>query len=77
MKIRHYEPYAPLRARAYPAIGDQLDAIMKFAAHLQASGQALPDEVTSWVAQCHNVKQRYPKPADAAAAPQGLPESQA
>ena len=47
MKIRHYEPYAPLRARAYPAIGDQLDAIMKFAAHLQASGQALPDEVTS------------------------------
>ena len=65
MKIRHYEPYAPLRARAYPAIGDQLAAIMKFAAHLQASGQALPDEVTSWVAQCRSVKQRYPKPTDA------------
>ncbi|CAB3898441.1 hypothetical protein A7P25_08435 [Achromobacter xylosoxidans] len=62
MKIRHYEPYAPLRARAYPAIGDQLDAIMKFAAHLQASGQALPAEVTQWVAQCQGVKQRYPKP---------------
>lgn len=63
MKIRHYEPYAPLRARAYPAIGDQLDAIMKFALHLQSSGQTLPDEVAQWVAQCNHIKQRFPKPA--------------
>lgn len=67
MKIRHYEPYAPLRARAYPAIGDQLDAIMKFAAHLQASGQSLPADVAQWVAQCQDVKLRYPKPATGAA----------
>lgn len=52
-------------ARAYPAVGDQLDAIMKFAAHLQSSGQALPEPVAQWVAQCQGVKQRYPKPASA------------
>lgn len=69
MKIRHYEPYAPLRARAYPAIGDQLDAIMKFAQHLQTSGQVLPDEVAQWVAQCNHVKQRFPKTSGSGAEP--------
>ncbi len=69
MKIRHYEPYAPLRARAYPAIGDQLDAIMKFAQHLQSSGQVLPDEVAQWVAQCNHVKQRFPKTVGSGAEP--------
>ena len=44
MKIRHSEPYAPLRARL-PAIGDQLDAIMKFASFLHESGQELPGPV--------------------------------
>ncbi|MBR8653984.1 hypothetical protein KDH83_11785 [Achromobacter sp. Marseille-Q0513] len=62
MKIQHSEPYTPLRARAYPAIGDQLDAIMKFASFLHESGQELPGPVLDWVVQCQGVKQRYPKP---------------
>ncbi len=66
MKIRHSEPYAPLRARAYPAIGDQLDAIMKFACHLRDAGQPLPASVQQWVDDCQRVKQRYPKPVQAA-----------
>ena len=47
MKIRHSEPYAPARP-AYPAIGDQLDAIMKFASFLHESGQELPGPVLDW-----------------------------
>jgi hypothetical protein len=69
LKIRHSEPYAPLRARAYPAIGDQLDAIMKFACHLRDAGQPLPASVQQWVDDCQRVKQRYPKPVQAAGSP--------
>lgn len=62
MKIRHREPFGPLRARAYPPIGDQLDAILKLAQHLQSTGQALPDAVANWIEECNSVKRRYPKP---------------
>lgn len=61
MKIVHKEPHGPLRQREYPHIGDQLDAIMKFAAHLNKEGIPLPDETQAWIAQCEAVKQKYPK----------------
>lgn len=49
------------RKAAYPDIGDQLDAIMKLAQHLQGSGVTLPSEVQQWVSACQAVKDRYPK----------------
>ena len=61
MKIQHSEPYGPLRAKAYPPITDQLDAIMKFAVAVQQWGVVLPVEVTTWIAKCQAVKAKYPK----------------
>jgi len=63
MKIRHTEPYAPLRRQAYPSVGEQLDAVLKMAQALQQQGITLPDETQAWIAQCQAVKQRYAKQA--------------
>jgi len=62
LKIQHSEPYAPLRAAAYPALGDQLDAVLKLAQALHQKGIELPDETRAWIEKCEEVKQRYPKP---------------
>lgn len=62
MKIKHSEPYAPLRAAAYPPIGDQLDAVMKLAKALHDQGINLPLDVLSWIEQCEQVKTRFRKP---------------
>ena len=62
MKIKHSEPYASLRAQTYPAIGEQLDAIMKMAEALQSQGISLPQETQEWVSNCLAVKERYKKP---------------
>lgn len=61
LKIQHHEPYGPLRRAAYPAIQDQLDAIMKMAQALHDQGISLPPETMQWVDQCQRVKARYPK----------------
>lgn len=61
MKIRHSESYVPLRSAAYPQIGEQLDAIYKLAASLQAQGIELPEETLQWIDKCREVKARYPK----------------
>ncbi|VEI25184.1 Uncharacterised protein [Bordetella bronchiseptica] len=61
-KISYRASPAERRARAYPPIGDQLDAVMKLAAALQAAGMQLPDDVTRWVEQCQAIKRKYPKP---------------
>lgn len=61
MIIRHSEPYAPLRAAAYPPIGEQLDAIMKMAHALHEQGISLPPETCEWVGRCMAVKETYPK----------------
>jgi len=63
MKIRHSEHYAPLRRREYPAVGEQLDAILKLAQALQKQGIDLPEETCVWIAQCQAVKDRYTKKA--------------
>lgn len=62
MKLKHSEPYAPLRAAAYPQPGDQLDALLKFVLAMQAQGVELPPETQAWVDQCQEVKQTYRKP---------------
>ena len=42
---------------------------MKFACHLRDAGQPLPASVQQWVDDCQRVKQRYPKPVQAAGSP--------
>lgn len=61
MKIRHSEDPAALRKRAYPPVGDQLDAVMKLAKALSEQGITLPAEVTAWVDQCQAVKEKFKK----------------
>ena len=60
MKIRHSEPYKPLRAAAYPKITDQLDAVFKLAEHLRSQGMTMPADVDDWIDQCRAVKDKYP-----------------
>lgn len=62
MKIHHAPDPGPMRAQAYPPIGDQLDAVMKLAESLAQSGFALPTEVVGWIEKCQEVKAKYPKP---------------
>lgn len=61
MKIKHVEPYEPLRAKEYPPINDQLDAIFKIAKELKNQGIYLPEEALNWIDQCQSVKDKYPK----------------
>lgn len=61
MRILHKSDYVRERAAEYPPIGDQLDAVMKLAAHLRAKGVELPAEVDAWVGACQEVKRRNPK----------------
>ena len=62
MIINHSEPYAPLRAKAYPDIRDQLDAVFKLANALRDQGIDLPPETLDWIDRCQRVKDTYPKP---------------
>ena len=48
------------RKSEYPPIGDQLDAIMKWAFNEKEIG--LPDELVSLAAKCMSVKAKHPKP---------------
>ena len=64
MTINHKEPYGPLRAKAYPKVTDQLDAVFKLAVALRAQGIILPPETADWIDQCQHVKDTYPKAAD-------------
>lgn len=52
--------YREARAAEYPPIGDQLDAIMKWAFSETEIG--MPDELRSLAAKCMSVKAKYPKP---------------
>lgn len=61
MKIRHEVDYRKLRKQAYPAVGDQLDAVMKLAAALKEQGIPLPEETERWISRCQEVKTKYQK----------------
>lgn len=53
------------RRQQYPPIGDQLDAMVRLAAHLLEQGVRLPADVRDWVDKCLAVKRRNPvKPED-------------
>lgn len=53
------QTYKDVRAAMYPDIGDQLDAIMKWAATETEIG--IPTELKSIAMQCMNVKSQVPK----------------
>lgn len=60
MKIKHQVPAQQARAKAYPPVGEQLDAIYKMAVALRDAGISLPPETMKWIGQCQAVKTRYP-----------------
>jgi len=61
MRIEHNEDYRKLRARTYPSVGEQLDAIWKILAALQA-GAPIPPEAEELRARIQAVKRGAPKP---------------
>lgn len=61
MNIHHEVDPGPLRAKEYMSLRDQLDAIMKGFAFLQANGIALPPETKAWIDHCQQVKLKYKK----------------
>ena len=63
MKIQHNEDYKKLRSKAYPPIGEQLDAVLKLALTLKEQGFAIPVETDKWVSECLQVKALYKKPS--------------
>ena len=58
MKIVHRRDYREARASEYPALGDQLDALMK---HFAAMPD-IPKGLGEWIDACQAVKEKYPKP---------------
>ena len=64
-KIAEYAliKYRDDRAKAYPSIGDQLDAVLKTLNYLQMSGKVdLGKELDGIVGEWLAVKRKYPKP---------------
>ena len=63
--VEYVPTYAERRAREYPAIGDQLDAIIKELNYRRMNGENLIAEMDSIVGLCLAVKKDYPKPEGA------------
>jgi hypothetical protein len=53
--------YRERRRAAYPALGDQLDAIMAGMAAMSEAGIVLPAQTLAWLQDCRSVKAAYPK----------------
>lgn len=60
MKITHKPNYRLMRQKAYPPIGDQLDAVYKLAKALQGTVEFPPD-VLKWIADIDQVKDKLKK----------------
>ena len=50
------------RAAEYPAIGDQLDALLKGFAQLSTQGATLPEDLAAVIDAWQAVKAAHPKP---------------
>ncbi len=61
MKIQHDEDYKKLRAKKYPPIGEQLDAVLKLTLSLKEQGFAIPEDTDTWLSKCLLVKSTYKK----------------
>jgi hypothetical protein len=58
----HARQHVPLRAAEYPAIGDQLDALLKGFAQLGTQGATLPPDLAAVIDTWQAVKAAHPKP---------------
>lgn len=59
MRINHTADYRKCRAKEYPDVGDQLDALWKV---LQANPTvSIPEEAQGVVARIGEVKRKFPK----------------
>lgn len=58
MKVKHTADYRKLRAKEYPTVGDQLDALWKL---LQVLDVEIPDESQDVINAINSVKSKYPK----------------
>ena len=54
--------YRRARAAAYPALGDQLDALLKGFAELRTQGATLPNDLVAVIDTWQAVKTAHPKP---------------
>ena len=61
MQIDHKEDYRVARANKYPALPEQLDAIMKMASALKDQGINLPQATVDWINSCQAIKNTFPK----------------
>lgn len=61
MKIKHDSDYVERRAKEYPSVGDQLDAIWKLIAALPKKD--VPPDAQQMLGRIDGVKQRLPKKA--------------
>lgn len=76
MKIQHNGDYRRSRAKAYPSVGDALDAIYNFALAVQAAKLVqMPPAMTAWLDACSKVKSDYCKPASIAESATQEPEN--
>jgi len=55
------QEYSRNRKAEYAPIGDQLDAILKWANLMRMDGTNLPEDLDQTIAQWLSVKQKYPK----------------
>lgn len=56
--------YEQLRAKEYPPIGDQLDAIWKELNYRRLNGETLVQDADDMLGKILAVKQKYPKPVE-------------
>ena len=63
--IKDPEAYLQKRAKEFPAIEDQLDAVLKQFQDMKLNGtMALAEELTTVIDAFQAVKQKYPKPEE-------------
>lgn len=60
-KAAHDADHTWKRKAEYPPIGDQLDAILKWANLMRMDGTNLPEDLDQTIAAWLSVKQKYPK----------------
>jgi len=64
-KLAAETAYKTERAREYPPVGDQLDALWKELNYRRLNGENLTQEADDILGQILAIKNKYPKPEDA------------
>ena len=64
MKIIPNYDHTVSRAKSYPDVGDQLDAIYKTFLHLHTQGIDLGEDGVDWLKTIYTIKEGFPKPKE-------------